>query len=116
MHTVANQVEMLIDRLEEPFIQAAVPGFAGSVTVDIRVLPTAAHEVEFTVHRKCSEQVRSTKETVPAVISNERVQKVRLMIAEHRARFTLGTPIVSVTGHYVDGVLRSFDVHTSEKL
>jgi hypothetical protein len=108
--TNSNAVDIPIDTLEEAFIQAAVPGFFGSVTAEVCVRPTAGLEVELRIRKRVVEQCGSSKEQVPVVPSNHRVDKVRIKLRDFARRFTLSTPIVSVKGNFADGELKTFEV------
>ncbi len=109
IEVVPNVVDIAIDRLEEFFEAAAVPGFTGSVEVSIRLLPQAGYEVEYNARRQTVEQLNSSKEQAHALSSNHRVNMVRQKIAEWRPRLRVFLPVLSMTGHYMNGELRSFE-------
>lgn len=121
MHPCANAVEIPTNRIEQAFMDAAVPGFTGKLVVHIRVDEAAAEHVEFTIERTINHRLDELnvptakdlgfKAEVDQVEFDTRRQTVHIGIAEKvKPRFTLGTPIKSVTGHFKDGMLRAIDV------
>ncbi|MGH9501649.1 MAG: hypothetical protein ACRD20_02230 [Terriglobales bacterium] len=111
MHPVANAVEISTDEIREAFEKAAVPEFTGQVKVHIRLLPTAAHEVAFTVERSQTRQVDSpgvVRETIMPHVTNDRVNTVRMKLRE--LKLILYSPVVCVSGNFAQGVLKSFVV------
>jgi|SRR5271166_5194279 len=106
MHPVANQVEIPTDKIAEKLCQEARPGFTGSVIARIRVLPTAAHEVEFTFETKRTLQLSKNEEPETPHVTNARVASVRRALAENANLFRMGTPLAGVEAHFVDGELR----------
>jgi hypothetical protein len=109
MHPVANQVEISTEKIEEKFCQEARPGFTGSVLARIRILPTAAHEVEFTFETKRVLQLAKNDEPETPHVTNARVASVRRALAENAKLFRLGTALLGVEGHFVDGELRKLN-------
>lgn len=110
MHPVANQVEIPTQKIEEALEKGAVPGFTGSVTVHIRLLPTAAHEFEFVSERRAMQQTNISREESTPLVTNDRVAKVRRKVAENSNRFRMGTKLSQIVGHFLDGDLRKFEV------
>jgi hypothetical protein len=110
MHPVANAVEVSTEKIQEYFEKAAVPDFTGQVKGYIRLLPTAAHEVEFTFDRTRTERVElgTVREKEIPHVTNARVNTVRVELMKLRIR--LYCPIVSVTGNFSKGMLMSFAV------
>jgi hypothetical protein len=116
MHPVANQVEIPTDKISEALERCAVPGFTGSVTAHIRVLPSAAHEVEFRFEQATMVQINKPTDPETPLVTNARVNKVRRVLMENAQRFRLGTPLSRVLASFVDGELRKFEiVEVSEK-
>ena len=109
MHQVANQVEISTDKIAEKFCQEARPGFTGSVLARIRILPTAAYEVEFTFETKRVLQLTKSEDPEMPHVTNARVASVRRALAENAKLFRLGTPLMGVEGHFVDGELRKLN-------
>lgn len=110
MHPVANQVEIPTEKISEAFERCAVPGFTGNITGHVRVLPSAAFEVEFRFEKEIAVQINKPMDPEAPHITNARVAKVRRVLMESAGRFRLGTPVRGVFGSFVDGELRSFKV------
>ncbi len=110
MHPVANAVEVPTDKILEAFEKAAVPDFTGQVSVHIRLLPTAAHEVEFRVETKRSLPVNfgTNHEEEKPFVTNDRINAVRMKLRE--LKLILYTPVVCVSGNFAKGMLKSFVV------
>jgi hypothetical protein len=105
MHPVANEVDISTQKIEEVFCQKAVPGFTGSVTAHIRVLPTAAQEIEFRFETNKVLQIEKNSDPETPNVTNARVYSVRRAIAENAQLFRLGTKITGVVAHFKDGTL-----------
>jgi hypothetical protein len=114
MHPVANMVEIPTDKLCEAMERCAIPGFTGDFTGHIRVLPTAANEVEFRFEKKTTVQINKPDEPAMPHVTNARVAKVRRVLSENAERFRLGTKLSRVFGTFVDGELRRFEVFEVE--
>lgn len=108
-----NEVEIPIGRLEEAFLQAARPGFWGSIEAEVCLLATAGLEVDLIIRQKQVEQVLSTSERGPIVPSNHRTILVKNKLREFQNRFKLSTPVLSVKGNFADGELKNFEVVTA---
>ena len=109
-HPVANQVEIPTEKISEALERCAVPGFTGSVTGYIRVLPTAALEVEFRFETATTLQINKPTEPEQPIVTNARVAKVRRVLMENARRFMIGTPISKIFATFNDGELRRFEV------
>lgn len=110
MHPVANQVEIPTEKISEALERCAVPGFTGNVTGHIRVLPSAAHEVEFRFETATTLQINKPPDPEAPLVTNARVAKVRRVLLENADRFRIGTPLSRVFASFVDGELRRFEV------
>ena len=110
MHPVANQVEIPTEKISEVLERAAVPGFTGSVTVHLRVRPTAGFEVEFITEKLVSLQINKPSEPEMPLVTNARVAKVRRMLTENRHRFFMGTKLSKILANFTDGELRKFEL------
>jgi hypothetical protein len=110
MHPVANQVEIPTEKLSEALERCAVPGFTGNLIGHLRVLPTAANEVEFRFEKLTTLQVNKAQDPEQPLVTNARVAKVRRVLLENSDRFRLGTKLSRVVGNFVDGELRRFEV------
>jgi len=110
MHPVANQVDIPTEKISEALEACAVPGFTGNITGHIRVLQSAAHEVEFRFEKATTLQINKPTDPEQPMITNARVAKVRRVLLEHSDRFKLGTPLSRVFASFVDGELRQFQV------
>lgn len=115
MHAASNQVEIPLDRLDEFLVARAVPDFTGTVRVSVRVLPTAAHEVEFTAETRAVHHVDTSRDRGTPLVTNARVTKVRNLIREHAHRFTIGTKMIAIEASFVAGEIRSFHIVEEEK-
>ena len=115
MHPVANQVEIPTEKISEAFERCAVPGFTGNITGHIRVLPSAALEVEFTFEKVATLQINKQDDPSTPLVTNARVAKVRRVLMENAGRFRIGTSLSRVFGSFVDGELRRFDVIEVER-
>lgn len=107
MHPTANTVEIPMEKVEEAFCQRAVPGFTGSLTCFVRVLPTAAHEVEFRFESDTVLQIARAQDPEQPHVTNARVARVRRALAENAGLFQLGTKLHAIKGSFVEGELRS---------
>ncbi len=105
-----NAVDIAIDRLEGYLEAAAVPGFTGSVEISLRLLPKAGAEVEYLARRRTVEHGNAYKEQAHSLSSDHRVNVVRMKIAEWRPRLRVFLPVISITGHFLNGELKSFEV------
>jgi hypothetical protein len=110
MHPVSNQVDIPTEKISEALEACAIPGFTGNITGYIRVLPTAANEVEFRFEKAITLQINKPSEPELPVVTNARVAKVRRVLLENAPRFKIGTPLSRVFASFVDGELRQFQV------
>jgi hypothetical protein len=109
-HPVANFVPIPTEKISEALERCAVPGFTGKVTGYLRILPTAAHEVEFTFETETTLAIRRHEETEAPVVTNARVAKVRRVLMENADRFKIGTPLSRIFATFDNGELRRFEV------
>jgi|ERR1700691_34978 hypothetical protein len=105
MHPVPNEVEIPTEKISEVLERSAVPGFTGSVTVHIRLLETAAHEVEFRFERKTVLQLQKPQDPEFPHVTNARVASVRRALAENARLFRLRASITGVMANFKDGML-----------
>ena len=105
MHLVANMVPIPTDKIEEVLCRKAIPGFTGSVTAWLIVMPTAAHEVEFRFETSAALQIQKPDETEVPFVTNARVYSVRRAIAENEALFRLGTKLKGIKFNFKNGEL-----------
>ena len=110
MHPVANQVEIPTEKISEALERCAVPGFTGSLTGYLRVLPSAGLEVEFSFEKEVLYQINKPTDPERPVVTNERVAKVRRMVREAAEKFRLGTSVNKIYASFTDGDLRKFTV------
>lgn len=117
MHSVGNQnqAEIPIEEIERMLTARAVPDFTGTVTIQIRVKPTAGHEVEFLAEVQSTHQVNRAIEKTAPIVTNNRVNQVRMCIREHQHRFVLTTKVLAIKASYVSGEIRSFHVFEVEE-
>lgn len=104
-----SQVDLPLDRIDEALVQCAIPGFWGELCVDVKVLPTAAFEVELHIERRTVTESATTKSDVAIVPSNERVNKVRQGFSQFARKFRLECPVSRLTARFRDGHLTSID-------
>ena len=109
-HPVANQVDIPTEKISEALERCAVPGFTGNITAHIRVLPTAAHDVEFAFETDTVLKINKPDEPSQPFVTNARVAKVRSVLRENADRFKIGTSLSRVFASFVDGELRAFRV------
>lgn len=110
MHPVSNQVEIPTEKISEALERCAVPGFTGNLTAHVRVLPSAAHEVEFRFETATTLQINKPQDPETPVVTNARVAKVRRVLLENAGRLRIGTPLSRIFASFVDGELRRFEV------
>lgn len=109
-HPVANFVQIPTDKISEALERCAVPGFTGNVTGHIRVLPTAAHEVEFRFETETLVRITKPQDPETPITTNARVAKVRRVLLENAHRFQIGTPLSRIFATFDNGELRNFRV------
>lgn len=126
---IVNQVDIPVEPIARAFQEAVDEELTGSKRIHIRLRPSAAECVEFTVeteryHRIDEPEPLTAREigfpVDPIVMARERNRDVledprRLAIVyclEEKVapRLKLGTPIVSVTGEFQKGMLRTVHV------
>lgn len=119
MHPVANAVQVSTEVIEKELCAFAKPGFTGSRKVFIRVLPTAALEVDFLAAGVETQGAQPKSIQSPTLHEMEHPQeltprqlKVRQKLRENAHKFTLGMKLTAVVGHFTDGNLNRFDLET----
>lgn len=105
MHPVANQVAIPTEKIEEVLCRKAIPGFTGSVTAWIIILPTAAHEVEFRFETDTALQIQRNDDPETPHVTNARVAAVRRAILENESLFRLGTKLKGIKFNFKNGDL-----------
>lgn len=112
-----NQFEIPITGIEDALVQCAVPGFWGQLIIGVRLLPTAALEVELHKETKTITQTEAvTRDTERIVPSNDRVNKVRSRMREVQERLRVFCPVTSIKGAFKDGNLVSLEITEREEL
>jgi hypothetical protein len=115
--TSPNVVEIPIAGIEDALVQCAVPGFWGQLIVEVRLLRTAALEVELHQEKRTITQTADTeRDTTRIVPSNERVQKVRSRMGEVQEKLRLFCPVTTIKGAFKDGQLVSLEITEREEL
>ena len=109
-HPIANFVAIPTEKISEALERCAVPGFTGNVTGHIRVLPSAAHEVEFRFEQTTLVRIQKTEDPETPLVTNARVAKVRRVLLENAHRFQIGTPLSRIFATFDNGELRRFEV------
>lgn len=109
MHSIPNQIQIPPDEIERILEARAVPDFTGTVTINVCVLPSAAHEIEFRteVESFAPLSCRSQENGTP-IVSNHRVAAVREAVRANADRFVIGTKIVAIKASFLKGELKSF--------
>ena len=106
-----SHVDLPLDRIDEALVQCAVPGFWGSLDIEIHVCESAALEVELTCRRNTITQTNAiVKEEGTIVPSNERVNKVRRALSEYQSKFRIECPVAKARGTFRDGHLITFEI------
>jgi hypothetical protein len=105
-----SQLEIPLERVEHALFAAAIPGFYGDVTIELRLMNTAAFEVEMTAKRKTISQGDVSKDQGPVVPTNERVSKIRAKLSEISPRVRLYLPVTTLRAVFKDGHLVAFEV------
>lgn len=114
-----NEVEIPLESIETALVQCAVPGFTGTLTVEVRLQPTAALEVELHTERKTvipSDKVQRERADTPVIPSNDRVNKVRSRMAEVQSRLKVICTVTSIRAVFKDGHLVSLEIFEREQL
>lgn len=111
-----NEVEIPLENIETALVQCAVPGFTGTLTVELHLQPSAALEVELHAERKTVTPTERERDTSPVVPSTERVNKVRSRMLELRSRLKVHCPVTSVRAVFKDGHLVSLEIFEREQL
>lgn len=113
MHPVANEVDIPTEQVEKLLMQFARPGFTGQREILFRVKEEAGLAVEFIpeVNEVQSASGQRSNSSPPNLFSErahvptERELTVRQVIAQNRYRFRIGTKLVRLLAHFVDGQL-----------
>jgi hypothetical protein len=105
-----SQVELPLDRIDEALVQCAIPGFWGELSIEVKILPAAAFEVELHIERRTVTQTNTVKSDVAIVPSNERVNKVRQGFSAYAQKFRLECPVSQLRAQFRDGHLVGIEV------
>lgn len=103
--TRPNELDLPLERIEEALIQCAIPGFYGEVRFEIKVLQTAALEVELLQERKTLTQKDTARDDGPIVPSNDRTQRVRARLPEIQSHMRIVCPVSTIRALFKDGNL-----------
>jgi hypothetical protein len=115
MHAARNVVPIPLDEIERILVARAVPDFTGNVLIDVRVLPTAGHEVEFSAETETHLALNRSEEISQPIVTNDRVNKVRRVLREVETKFVLRADVIGIRASFVKGELRSFKLCEVEK-
>lgn len=100
------------DEIASALRSAAVPGYTGSLHIELRLLPEAANNVMLEITRRQSQKSAdtSTRESVPAIGEHVRKKSVQNVMTKLNAKLLIRTVVLAIEAHYVDGDLKSYTV------
>lgn len=104
---VQQGVPIPLDQIRSALESVAVPGYTGTLQVEVNLSADAASCVTFAVIRRQTRRADDavTKQTLPDPGRKKPVEKV---LADLRAVLFLRPAVQAVEAHYVDGVLQKF--------
>jgi|SRR5579862_874187 len=108
--TAENEFPINMGNIEQALLSFAIPGMYGTVGIKIRLMPTAADEVQLEILRTRITGRDSTKEEQHVIASNERYNLVRQKLAMHAREFTVKSEIREVVGTFHDGKLQTLQI------
>jgi hypothetical protein len=108
MHAEKNRMLIPTAEPERILVSRAVPDFTGTVEIDIQLLPSAVHEVEFHARIESQGPVGRSEERSTPVITNDRVAAVRHTIAANADKLLLELKVVTIKASFLRGELKSF--------
>lgn len=106
-----NKIAIPTERIEDLLREGAVPGFWGTIRIQVRLNPAAALEIDLLTERTTHSNGGKTREqtnVIPA--NNDRWDRVRMKIAELRDKFSLVCPVTKIEASYQDGKIMNFAV------
>jgi hypothetical protein len=113
MSTLAERqqgIPIPLDDIRSALESVAIPGYTGTLQLDISVGAEAAKCVMIGVIRRQTfkvDQPASVRQTLPDPARKKPVEKV---LADIKARLMIRTVVTAVEAHYNDGVLQRFTV------
>ena len=106
-----NKVGIPTERIEDLLREGAVPGFWGTIRIQVRPNPAAALEIDLVTEKTShSDGGKQREETTVIPSSNDRWNRVRMKIAELREKFILVCPVTRIEAVYQDGKIVRFSV------
>ena len=112
MMDLTNKIAIPTVRIEDILREGAVPGFWGTITIQVRLNQNAALEVDLltekTSHSDGSTKTREVSNVI--AVNNGRYHKVKMKIAELRDRLNIFCPVTHVEAIFQDGDLVRFSV------
>lgn len=106
-----NKIAIPTERIEDLLREGAVPGFWGTIRIQVRLSPAAALEVDLLTEKTSHSDGAKQREQVNVIpVSNERWNQVRMKVAELRERFHLVCPVTRIEAVYQDGKIARFSV------
>jgi hypothetical protein len=101
------------DEIRSALESAAIPGFTGTLQVEIGLRPEAAQFVTFAVIRRQShrEEKPATTSTRQELPDPTRKKPVDSVIDKIRSKLLIRTVVTAVEAHYVNGVLQPHWTH-----
>jgi hypothetical protein len=118
MHPTACEVQVPTDEIEKLLERRAVPGFTGSVSLNLKLCAEAALAVSFTTEEREVQGGKNYPRSPEMHFGpgdaqpTERVLKVRQHLARNRDRFRLMVKPTRIVANYVDGNLNSLELIT----
>ncbi len=103
-----SQVQIPEDELRTALQSVAIPGYTGSMVVEIGLREEVAQFIVMAVLRQQSKSVgehRVVKQTIPDPDRRRPVDKV---LADLRPKLFIRPVLLAVEAHYLDGILQRF--------
>ncbi len=88
----------------------AVPGYTGSLHIELMVMPEAVSHVMIVVTRRHSAPLQESREEVPAVGDHLRKKSVQRAVDGLRDKLVLRPVLLAAEAHYVDGELKKVTI------
>ena len=106
-----NKIAIPTERIEDLLREGAVPGFWGTVRIQVRPNPSAAFEIDLITERTShSDGGKQREESTVIPMSNDRWDRVRMKVAELRGKFVLVCPVTRIEAAYQDGKIVRFSI------
>ncbi len=110
MEIFTNSFELPLKEIEQALLSRAIPKVYAQVVIYLRLLPTAAQEVQLQIEYRDTTRPSVTKDEVPIIPSNERYNQVRAVLSERARDLRVFCPVSKIIGTFQDGKLSAFDI------